>query len=413
MRVAHVLRKYNPAQWGGTETAVKQLLDGLKDQGVIGTVYAPKLGQNVSADPIADGGHEVRRYRSFIPVLNLSDEQRAQLIAVGGNLMSVDLFGKLLAQKGLSVMHTHALNRIGGIARTVAKIRKLPLVVTIHGGVLDLPQTVRQTLSAPLEGGFEWGKIFGALLRSREVLKQADAIVTCNPKEAALQREKFPGKRVIVQPHGVPIAKYQKDCRELAFDAYPTLVNRKIMLIVGRIDPVKNQGWVLVQMPRILERHPDAVLVLAGACTDELYGKALRKEVRRLGIEQKVLFTGGLPPGDPRLLGLMQNASVVVVPSLSETFGLIILEAWGAGAPVISSRTSGAMSLVKEEENGHLFSIENEDEFHRAVDRVLSDSLHGKKMAESGHRLTAQEYDTAILSRRIKVMYEEIIQEKA
>ena len=285
MRVAHVLRKYNPAQWGGTETAVKQLLDGLKDQGVNGTVYAPALDQNVAADPIREAGHDVRRYRSFIPVLNLTDEQRAQLVAVGGTLMSIDLFGKLLAQRELSVMHTHALNRIGGIARTVAKIRKLPLVVTIHGGVLDLPQNVRDTLSAPLEGGFEWGKIFGALLRSREVLKQADAIVTCNPKEAALQEEKFPGKRVIVQPHGVPIAKYRKDCRGVALEAYPTLANQKIILIVGRIDPVKNQGWVLVQMPRILERHPDAVLVLAGACTDELYGKALRKEVRRLGLE--------------------------------------------------------------------------------------------------------------------------------
>jgi starch synthase len=412
MHAAHVLRKYNPAQWGGTETAVKQLLDGLKDQGVTGTVYAPKLEQEVSADPIREAGHEVRRYRSFIPVLNLTDEQRAQLVAVGGNLMSIDLFGKLLAQRGLSVMHTHALNRIGGIARTVARIRKLPLVVTIHGGVLDLPQNVRDTLSAPLEGGVEWGKIFGALLRSREVLKQADAIVTCNPKEAALQQEKYPGKRVIVQPHGVPIAKYQKDCRGVALDAYPTLANQRIILIVGRIDPVKNQGWVLVQMPRILERHPDAVLVLAGACTDELYGKALRKEVRRLGIEQKVLFTGGLPPGDARLLGLMQNASVVVVPSLSETFGLIILEAWGAGAPVISSRTSGALSLVKEEENGHLFSIENEDEFHRGLDRILCDRTHGMKMAGSGHRLSANEYDTAILSRRIKALYEDIIRDR-
>jgi alpha-maltose-1-phosphate synthase len=365
------------------------------------------------SDPIQEAGHELKRYKAFIPVINLSEEQRAQMIAVGGNLMSFDLLAGLLAQRGLSVVHTHALNRIGGIARTAANLRKLPLVATIHGGVLDLPKSVQQTFSAHLEGGFEWGKIFGALLKSRAVLSQADAIVTCNPREAELQKEKFPNKRIIVQPHGVPIAKYQKDCRALVMDAYPTLANRKIILIVGRVDPVKNQGWVLVQMPRILEQHPDAVLVIAGACTDELYGKALRKEVRRLGIEQKVLFTGGLPPGDARLIGLMQSASVVVVPSLSETFGLIILEAWGASAPVVSSRTSGALSLMKEEENGHLFSIENEEEFHRGVNRILGDAQHGRRMAENGHRLTAQEYDTSILSRRIKLLYEEIIREKA
>jgi hypothetical protein len=43
----------------------------------------------------------------------------------------------------------------------------------------------------------------------------------------------------------------------------------------------------------------------------------------------------------------------------------------------------------------------------------LSDPIHGKKMAESGHRLTAQEYDTAILSRRIKALYEDILRDKA
>jgi len=250
-------------------------------------------------------------------------------------------------------------------------------------------------------------------LRSRDVLKRADAIVTCNPREAALQREHFPRKRILVQPHGVPVSQYVQDHRKEMIGAFATLGQQKIILIVGRIDPVKNQGWVLVQMPRILEKHPDAVLVLAGACTDELYGKALRKEVRRLGIENKVLFTGGLPPGDARLIGLMQSASVVVVPSLSETFGLIILEAWGAHAPVISTRTSGALSLLHEDENGHLFDLNREEEFHNALRRVFDSPEHACRIGENGHRLAAQEYDSLLLSRRMKSLYEELIREKS
>jgi len=413
MQVAHILRKYNPAEWGGTETAVKLLLDGLKQEGVTGTVYCPKLPQAPTRDPFKEAGHPIRRYRAFVPVFNLTEEQHAQLIAVGGNLMSFDLLTSLLTQKQLSVIHTHALNRIGGIGLTAARVRKLPFIVTIHGGVLDLPKSVQQTLTAPLEGGYEWGKFFGAILHSRDVLKRADAIVTCNPKEAALQREKFPGKRIMVQPHGVPISKYVEDHRAEALDAFPTLGRQKIILIVGRIDPVKNQGWVLVQMPRILAQHPDAVLVLAGACTDELYGKALRKEVRRLGIENKVLFTGGLPPEDPRLIGLMQSATVVVVPSLSETFGLIILEAWGARTPVLSTRTSGALSLVHENENGHLFDLEEANDFHRLLHRLLDSPLHARRIADCGHSLAAQEYDSFVLSRRVKGLYEELIREKA
>jgi len=413
MHVAHILRKYIPAEWAGTETAVKQLLDGLKHEGVSGIVYAPRLEQKPARDPFRETGHDVRTYRAFVPVFNLTDEQRAQLVAIGGNLMSFDLPAKLATQRKLAVVHTHALNRIGGIGLTVARTRKVPFVVTIHGGVLDLPKAVQETLSAPLEGGYEWGKIFGAIFRSRDVLKRADAIVTCNPKEAALQRERFPGKRIVVQPHGVPIGSYVQDQRAQALDAFPTLGQQKVILIVGRIDPVKNQGWVLIQMPRILQNHPDAVLVLAGACTDELYGKALRKEVRRLGIENKVLFTGGLPPGDPRLIGLMQSASVVVVPSISETFGLIMLEAWAARAPVISTRTSGALSLVQENENGHLFDLNQEETFHLALHHVLESRDHARRIGENGHLLAGREYDSLLLARRMKSLYEELIREKA
>jgi starch synthase len=412
MRVAHILRKYNPAEWGGTETAVKDLLDGLKQLDVLGDVYCPKLKQPPHRDPLAEAGHGIERYHAFTPVWNLSEEQRARLIAIGGNLMSLDLLVSLYAARGLSLVHTHALNRIGGIALTAARLRRVPLVVTIHGGVLDLPKCVQQTLSAPLEGGFEWGKIFGVLLRSRKVLQNADAIVTCNPREAALQREKYPRQRVVVQPHGVPIAKYREDFRARSLDAFPALGHRRIILVAGRIDPVKNQGWVLVQMPRILQRHPDALLVLAGPCTDELYGKALRKEVRRLGIENHVWFTGGLPPGDPRLIGLMQSAATVIVPSLSETFGLIILEAWAAGAPVLSTPNSGALSLVRPGENGAMFTLEDVADFHRQLNDVLNHPERARELAQRGHQLAAAEYDTQVLAGRMKRLYEELIREK-
>src|SRR5205085_335307 len=156
-------------------------------------------------------------------------QQKDRLISVGGNLMSLDLVAKLLVEPGLSVIHTHTLNRLGGIARTVARARRLPLVVTIHGGALDLPEKVRAELARPLSGGIEWGKIFGLLLRSRQLLAEADAIITCNEKEAALAQEKFPAKRILVQPHGVPARLYQQDCRDCARAAFPELHDKKIL----------------------------------------------------------------------------------------------------------------------------------------------------------------------------------------
>src|SRR5262245_48058007 len=174
MRIAHVLRKYNPAEWGGTETAVQRLLDGLVFHGIPSVAFAPAIAAAPAGDPIQAGGHAVRRFKAFVPVARISAEQKRQLVSVGGNLMSFDLPAKLLREPDLSLIHTHAVNRIGGIALSVARTRHLPLVVTIHGGVLDLPETVRAELQKPLQGGWEWGRIFGLLLRSRHVLAKAD-----------------------------------------------------------------------------------------------------------------------------------------------------------------------------------------------------------------------------------------------
>jgi alpha-maltose-1-phosphate synthase len=407
MRCAHILRKYNPTQWGGTETAVLQLTNGLREHGVTSTFFAPELDEPPKTDPLSEAGHYVKRYRAIVPVARISDEQRAQLISVGGNIMSFDLIWRLFSEPA-NVIHSHALNRIGGIALTAAKFRNLPFVVQIHGGVLDLPQKVKAELAKPLEGGLEWGKLFGAPLRSRKVLPEADAILTCNKREAELLREKYPNKKILVQPHGVPLSRFNTDQRQSALAAFPELREGPYLLVLGRIDPVKNQGFVLEQLPELAKRHQHLHVVFAGACTDESYGKSLKKDARRNGREDRITFAGSLPPGDPRLVGLLQGAAAVVVPSHSETFGLVILEAWAAKRPVISTRNSGALDLIVDGCNGFLFDLENPKQFHDAVARVFSQS---QELGERGYEV-AREYDTVKLAGRVRDLYAQLAEEK-
>src|SRR4051794_5258357 len=117
MRAVHVLRKYNPAQWGGTETAVLQLTTGLRGYNVESSIYSPELESQPAEDPLAAAGNRMKRYKAFVPVSRISDAQRAQMISLGGNLMSFDLVWRLMREPA-DVIHTHALNRIGGIALT-------------------------------------------------------------------------------------------------------------------------------------------------------------------------------------------------------------------------------------------------------------------------------------------------------
>ncbi|HEY6167775.1 MAG TPA: glycosyltransferase family 4 protein [Verrucomicrobiae bacterium] len=412
MRVVHLLRKYNPAEWGGTETALQRLLAGLQQCGISPVVYCPRINNGLSSDPLGDSDVTVKRFKACVPIWGISDQRRRQLLAVGGNLMSFELPVALLKEPEVSVIHTHALGRLGGIASMAARLRRLPFVVTIHGGLYDLPAELRARLNKPATGGLEWGKLFGLLVQSRRLLTAADAILTCNRAEAALVQTRHPGRRVLVQPHAVETRRFLPDHREEACRAFPQIQNKQVLLCVGRIDPVKNQGWLIDHAPEIVRRHPQAILVFAGACTDEAYGARLQAQIKEAGLQNHVLLTGGLMAADPRLIGLIQEARAVVLPSVSETFGVVILEAWAAGTVPIASRTSGATALVKHGQNGWLFDLGNPAAFHSAIDAALQHPEQSRQLAAAGHQLVHTEYDAGVLAARMKNLYDQLIEEK-
>ncbi|MDO8539909.1 MAG: glycosyltransferase family 4 protein [Opitutaceae bacterium] len=415
MRVAHLLRKYNPAEWGGTETVIHQMFEGLRREGVDSVVYCPALSrtarQSAGRDPLAEAGCIVQRFDACVPIWGISPEQRRQMIAVGGNLMSFDLIRTLWTAPRLTLIHSHALGRVGGIGMTIARRRRIPFVVTVHGGVYDLPEGLRQALNTPARHGVEWGKLFGMLLRARHVLAEADAIFTCNRREAELLQQRLPDRRVIVQPHAVRAALYEPDHRATARAAFPQLRERDVLLAVGRVDPVKNQGFLVEQMPEIVRRHPRALLVLAGPCTDEAYGPMLDRRIADLGLQEHVLLTGKIPPSDPRLIGLMQSARVALLPSVSETFGLVILEAWAAGTPAVSSRTSGATALIEPGRTGWLFDLHQPAGFHAAVDVVLTQPEVCRRVTAAARERVIADYDTRVLAARIRKTYQELAEE--
>lgn len=392
MKVAHVLRKYVPEEWGGTETAVKQLLDGL-GRGVEPVVFAPTLHGATFDDP-GPLGHPVRRYRATLPVIGIPKERRRKLESVGGNLLSLQLLAKLTREPGLSLVHTHALNRIGGAALTAARRRGLPFVVTVHGGAMDLPPEVEASMGAG--AGIEWGKAFGALLGARRVLRDADAILTVNPREAELLRRRYPGQRVLQTFHGVDLDRFSEDRR----GACPDIAGGPVVLVLGRIDPVKNQLWAARQWGEVVRRHPRAQLVFAGAITDEAYGRQLEAAA---GASMRML--GRIPQDDPALVGLLQRADVVLVPSKLETFGLVAVEAWASGTPVVASKTTGSTALIRDGEDGLLFDLDDPAGFHRALDRALREP--GALVAAG--RARARGFGIEAAAAPVRELYEELL----
>jgi glycosyltransferase involved in cell wall biosynthesis len=113
------------------------------------------------------------------------------------------------------------------------------------------------------------------------------------------------------------------------------------------------------------------------------------------------------------LTGLFQLADVVVLTSVSETFGLVLLEAWAAGTAVISSRTSGATALIKHGTNGWLFDLESPVTFHDAANVVLENADLRERAAVNGRAMVLAQYDLKAVARRTRQLYYQLIETKS
>ena len=150
------------------------------------------------------------------------------------------------------------------------------------------------------------------------------------------------------------------------------LAGRRMVLFVGRLNPVKNLHLLLEAFAQL---PPEDVLVLVGSGVEE---PSLRDHAGRLGIGDRVCFAGRFEA--PELYLWYQLADVFVLPSKFEPFGAVTGEALQAGCPVVCSDIAGSACLIRPGVNGeivdHASAASVADGIARVLDRTLPHDIH-------------------------------------
>jgi len=200
MNIVQIPRRFVSSHWGGTETVILETCKRLLQRGHHTEIICPNaLAHQDKAQQNKEviGGVSISRVPYFYPYFGLSNESKQQLDRKGGNLFSFALMRALKKYPALDLIHLHTAKRPGGIGRYIAIKRKIPYVVSLHGGVFDVPDEEAETWTTPTEGTFEWGKILGWWVGSRRVLDDAAAILCVGEEEQRQTQQHFPNKRVI------------------------------------------------------------------------------------------------------------------------------------------------------------------------------------------------------------------------
>lgn len=169
--------------------------------------------------------------------------------------------------------------------------------------------------------------------RLRRNLDQAAALHFTSAREAELTRPLRLSAPGIVESNGVHLAEFEALPPRGSFRRrYPQIGERPLVLMLGRIHPIKGLDLLLPAFARM--GVEEAVLALAGP-DDEGYQATVEALARELGIEERVIFTGMLR--GPGRIEALADADLFAMPSYHENFGIAVVEALAAGTPVVIS----------------------------------------------------------------------------
>ncbi len=405
--ILHVPRRFVAEEWGGTETVILEISRQQKLAGLNPVIYTSMALARLREETI--GGVSVRRFPYSYPFFGLTPADQAALDKKGGNLISFSLFAALLRAPDVRLFHAHALKRLGGEVRTAARLRKKPFVVSLHGGVFDVPQSELDLMLKPVANKTEWGKPLGALFGSRRVLTDADVVICVGHSEMEKARQQLGHDRVSYLPNGVDCAKFAS-ADGAAFRAkYGIPPTAFLALNISRIDAQKNQLLLLEAFIRLQATRPDAYLVFIGPETQPGYATKLRELIAASGLASRVKLLPGMRNDNPELIQAFHACDLFVLPSMHEPFGIVVLEAWSAGKPVIVSHVGGLQALVRDGETG-IFIDPNAAgavaDLAAKLERFAREPGLGKTLGAAGRQEALANYDWKQIGQQLETLYQ-------
>ena len=308
----------------------------------------------------------------------------------------IDEFSAGLAALDVRYDLLHSHHWMSGVAALpVARTRGVPHVQSFHS-VAALPGSALSDGEPPESPARVPGE--------RLVATESDAVIAISAAEAGTVVERCGADpdRVVIVPPGVDRTLFHAG-EPLAAATAPTSNPHGYLLYAARLQPLKGPDLAIGALAEVpAELRPD--LLIAGDVSADFaaYEAELHALVAAHGLTEAVHFVG--PQPRERLADLMRGARIVLVPSHSETFGLVALEAESCGTPVIASAAGGLREAVVHGETGQLMDSRRPEDWGTAITRLLAKP---ERLARMGvvAQIHARRFDWGWTARLLELHY--------
>ncbi len=276
-----------------------------------------------------------------------------------------------LKQENYDVVHIHTPFVAHYLGLKLARELNVPCVETYHTFFEDylhhylpwIPKAMARSMARAI---------------SRRQCNEVDAIVAPSKPMLDVLRGYGVSVEAEVIPTGLQMKSFEEGDGQAFRQKYGIPVDRPMLLYVGRVAFEKNIDFLLRMTKVLIEKRPDALLVVTGEGPAEA---SLHQLAKTLGLEQHVKFIGYLDR-NTELNACYQAADLFVFASKSETQGLVLLEAMAQGTPVVAIAELGTASILVEGQ-GALIAPDNVNKF---ADKVLRLLMNPQERFELGHQ---------------------------
>lgn len=390
---------------GGMNVYVRELGSALAQAGVECDVYTRRWSDDLPDEVAVEPGFTVVHVAAG-PAGEVAKEALSDLVPE----FSAGVAARIRATDGVDAIHANYW--LSGVAGHAVKHELgLPLVSTFH------------TLArVKADGGTtEAGGTDARVAAEVEVVACSDAILAnCTEESLDLQRHyEAPPERIEIVPPGVDHAFFSPGDRDGARAALgwssPGRISavggrhadkHPVLLFVGRIQPLKGLDVAIAALATL--DRPDAELVAVGGPSGADGPAELARVTElahELGVANRVRF---VPAQPHHLLSTWYRAAdVVLVPSRSESFGLVALEAAACGVPVVAAAVGGLRTLVDHGCTGLLVEGRDPVDFAASVERLLADPALAAEMGRAGAQ-RARDYTWSTAAARLRRLYTDL-----
>jgi len=307
---------------------------------------------------------------------------------------------QLIPKLKLDIIHTHHPVLLGQTAATKARDLNIPLVFTFHTQY----QEYTHYFPFPQEQVQEFLKST-VMNWMREYMRKCQHIVI--PSESMrsiLVNDYGLVDKFTVIPTGIDLTPYKKANGEAVRSQW-NWPDDKVIISAGRLAEEKNWVTLLRAFAIAQKKQPNLRLVLLG---DGPQADALRQLVGELEITDRVTFAGKVPFEE--VPNYLKAADLFSFASITETQGLVTLEAMASGLPVVAVDASGTKDILEDGKQGFLVENDPEALANGIVNLVENSSLTGK--FKTAALRTARAYDNNRLARKMLKVYERAIIDK-